>query len=314
MSDAALQHDKQIMLRKHLHGRGILDARVLDAMARVPRERFLEEPVRAEAYADRALAIDCGQTISQPYIVALMTQALALRGTERVLEIGTGSGYQTAILAELAAHVVSIERHEALSRHAAATLAELGYANVKLVVGDGSLGWPPESLYDSILVTAAAATPPQQLIEQLKPDGILVIPLGDREQQMLQAIRKVNGETLVETLSACRFVPLVGVAGWPGASRVRSSISLLQAARRPQREPLERGMQSSLRKNGTSCLHLRFPSVIIKILEAKPANNYHPRKVPDEQAILPFVRVLFFCRYRVDRHDRLARLRPQGVP
>ena len=218
MSDAALQHDKQIMLRKHLQGRCILDARVLDAsMERVPRERFLDEPARAEAYVDRALAIDCGQTISQPYIVALMTQALALRGTERVLEIGTGSGYQTAILAELAAHVVSIERHEALSRRAAAMLAELGCSNVKLVIGDGSLGWPPDAPYDRILVTAAAATPPQQLIEQLMPDGVLVIPLGDREQQVLQAIRKVNGETLVEPLSACRFVPLVGAAGWPDA-------------------------------------------------------------------------------------------------
>ena len=217
MSDAALQHDKQIMLRKHLQGRGILDARVLDAMARVPRERFLGEPARAEAYADRALAIDCGQTISQPYIVALMTQALALRGTERVLEIGTGSGYQTAVLAELAAHVVSIERHETLSRQAAATLAELGHANVTLIVGDGSLGWPPDAPYDRILVTAAAATPPQHLIDQLASDGVLVIPLGDREQQMLQAIRKVNGETLVEALSACRFVPLVGAEGWSEA-------------------------------------------------------------------------------------------------
>ena len=217
MSDAALQHDKQIMLRKHLQGRGILDARVLEAMARVPRERFLDEPAREEAYADCALAIDCGQTISQPYIVALMTQALALDGTEHVLEIGTGSGYQTAILAELAADVVSVERHEALSRRAAAVLAELGYTRVKLIVGDGSVGWPPDAPYDRILVTAAAATPPQHLIDQLTPDGVLVIPLGDREQQVLQAIRKINGKTLVEPLSACRFVPLVGAAGWAEA-------------------------------------------------------------------------------------------------
>ena len=217
MSDAALQHDKQIMLRKHLQGRGILDARVLDAMARVPRERFLDESARAEAYADRALAIDCGQTISQPYIVALMTQALALRGTERVLEIGTGSGYQTAILADLAEYVVSIERHEALLRQAEAALAELGYSRVKLVLGDGSVGWPPEAPYDRILVTAAAAAPPQHLIDQLAPDGVLVIPLGDREQQMLQTIRKVGFKTFSEPLSACRFVPLVGAGGWPEA-------------------------------------------------------------------------------------------------
>ena len=214
---AALEHDKQIMLRKHLQGRGIVDARVLDAMARVPRERFLDESARGEAYEDRALAIDCGQTISQPYIVALMTQALALRGTERVLEIGTGSGYQTAILAELAAYVVSIERHEALLHRAEAALAELGSTRVKLIVGDGSLGWPSDAPYDRILVTAAAAAPPQHLIDQLAPDGILVIPLGDREQQMLQAIRKVGDKTLAEPLSACRFVPLVGAEGWPEA-------------------------------------------------------------------------------------------------
>jgi protein-L-isoaspartate(D-aspartate) O-methyltransferase len=217
MSDASLEHDKQIMLRKHLQGRGIVDARVLDAMARVPRERFLDESARADAYADRALAIACGQTISQPYIVALMTQALALRGTERVLEIGTGSGYQTAILAELAAYVVSIERHETLSRHAAAILNELGCTRVKLVVGDGSLGWPTGAPYDRIVVTAAAETPPQHLIDQLTPDGLLVIPLGDRDQQMLQVIRKSGDKMHAESLSACRFVPLVGAGGWPEA-------------------------------------------------------------------------------------------------
>jgi protein-L-isoaspartate(D-aspartate) O-methyltransferase len=215
MSDPALQHDKQVMLRKHLQGRGIFDARVLNAMARIPRERFLDESSRAEAYADRALAIDCGQTISQPYIVALMTQALALQGEERVLEIGSGSGYQSAILAELAREVVSIERHEELSKQAAAVLAELGYDRVKLIVGDGSLGWPREAPYDRILVAAAAASPPQHLIDQLAPDGVLVIPLGDRDQQMLQAIRKVGDRTLAESLSACRFVPLVGAEGWP---------------------------------------------------------------------------------------------------
>jgi protein-L-isoaspartate(D-aspartate) O-methyltransferase len=215
MSDATLHREKEVMLRKHLQGRGIVDARVLDAMARIARERFLDESARADAYADRALAIDCGQTISQPYIVGLMTQALALRGTERVLEIGTGSGYQTAILADLAAYVVSIERHEALSRRAEAVLAELGYSRVKLIVGDGSLGWPPEAPYDRILVAAAALAPPQHLIDQLTPGGVLVIPVGDREQQVLQAIRKVGNKTPVESLSACRFVPLVGAEGWP---------------------------------------------------------------------------------------------------
>ena len=194
MPDAALQRDKQIMLRQHLKARGIGDPRVIDAMARIPRERFIDESLRAEAYADRALGIDCGQTISQPYIVALMTQALALRGDERVLEIGTGSGYQTAILAELAREVVSIERHEALSQQAAARLAELGYDRVKLVVADGTLGWPADAPYDRILVAAAAAAAPQHLIEQLAPGGILVIPLGGRDHQMLQAIHKVGDE------------------------------------------------------------------------------------------------------------------------
>ena len=216
MSDAALQREQEIMLRKHLRGRGIVDARTLDAMARIPRERFLDEASRAEAYADRAMAIDCGQTISQPFIVALMTQALALQGDEHVLEIGTGSGYQTAILTDLAGDVVSIERHEALSRQAAAVLAELGYANAKLIVGDGSLGWPRCAPYDRILVAAAAESPPQHLIDQLTAGGILVIPLGNREQQMLQAIRKVGNSIHAEPLSACRFVPLVGAEGWPG--------------------------------------------------------------------------------------------------
>jgi protein-L-isoaspartate(D-aspartate) O-methyltransferase len=215
MSDAALQREKLKMLRQHLKARGIADPRVIDAMARIPRERFVDESLRAEAYADRALGIACGQTISQPYIVALMTQALALRGDERVLEIGTGSGYQTAILAELAGDVVSIERYEALSRQAAARLAELGYDRVKLVVADGTLGWPAGAPYDRILVAAAAGTIPQPLIEQLAPGGILVIPLGTLDQQMLQAIHKVGGEARTETLSACRFVPLVGAEGWP---------------------------------------------------------------------------------------------------
>jgi protein-L-isoaspartate(D-aspartate) O-methyltransferase len=215
MSDPALQNDKQIMLRQHLQGRGISDVRVLEAMARVPRERFIGDSIRAEAYADRALPIACGQTISQPYIVALMTQALDLQGDERVLEIGTGSGYQTAILAELAREVVSIERHEALSRQAAGLLAELGYDRVKLVVGDGSLGRLEEAPYDRILVAAAAELAPRHLLDQLVPGGILVIPLGDREQQMLQTIRKTVDGTQVESLSPCRFVPLVGDEGWP---------------------------------------------------------------------------------------------------
>jgi protein-L-isoaspartate(D-aspartate) O-methyltransferase len=201
------------MLREHLEARGIRDPRVLEAMARVPRERFVGEEIRDLAYADRALAIPCGQTISQPYIVALMSQALELSGTEKVLEVGTGSGYQTAILAELAGHVVSIEQHALLSAQAARLLEELGYRNLTLVTGDGTQGYPPEAPYDRILVAAAAARCPKALLDQLNNGGAVVIPIGGSESQMLQAIRKQDGETTAANLSPCRFVPLIGAQG-----------------------------------------------------------------------------------------------------
>jgi protein-L-isoaspartate(D-aspartate) O-methyltransferase len=201
---------REAMVSDQLQRRGIIQARVLEAMGRVPRERFVERGQEDQAYEDRALAIECDQTISQPYIVGLMTQALALAGDEKLLEIGTGSGYQTAILAELAARVVSIERHAELSRRAAALLAELGYKNVRLVVGDGSAGWPDEAPYDRIIVTAAASQTPEPLFAQLRERGILVIPIGDRDSQTLQAIHKIDGHPRPTTLSGCRFVPLVG--------------------------------------------------------------------------------------------------------
>jgi protein-L-isoaspartate(D-aspartate) O-methyltransferase len=203
------------MLRKQLRARGIVDESVLAAMARVPRERFVSPETVSQAYADRALAIGCGQTISQPYIVGLMSQALACSGGEQVLEIGTGSGYQTAILAEIAGEVISIERHAELSKQAAARLAELGYRNVTLGVGDGTTGWPDRAPHDRIMVTAAAAQCPPALFDQLREGGILVIPLGGHEYQALQAIRKVAGRPEAVNLSACRFVPLVGAQGWP---------------------------------------------------------------------------------------------------
>ena len=215
MSNADLQSAKQQMLRRQLRDRGIRNANVLAAMEKVPRERFVAPTMHDEAYADRALAIDCRQTISQPYIVGLMTQALELSGKETVLEIGTGSGYQTAVIAELAREVISIERYEVLSKPADAVLAELGYANVTLVVGDGTLGLPDRSPFDRIIVTAAADRYPPALFEQLLEGGILVIPLGGRDSQMLQAIRKVSGRPKAENLSACRFVPLIGSQGWP---------------------------------------------------------------------------------------------------
>jgi protein-L-isoaspartate(D-aspartate) O-methyltransferase len=198
-----------------LVARGIKNTRVLAAMDRVPRERFVPIEARRLAYADRALPIGSSQTISQPYIVALMTAALNLMGSENVLEIGTGSGYQTAVLAELAAEVVSVERHSELSREAAMILAECGYSNVTLVEGDGTLGWPERAPYDRIIVTAAAARIPPALEGQLAEGGILVIPLGDSESQVLQAFHNVGGQLQAERLSDCRFVPLVGAQREP---------------------------------------------------------------------------------------------------
>ncbi len=215
MSASQLEYARQEMLRKQLQRRDIHDKRVLDAMGRVPRERFVLPENVDQAYADRALAIGCGQTISQPYIVALMTQALECSGRETVLEIGTGSGYQTAILAELALEVISMERHAELSRQAAALLSELGYRNVTLAVGDGTLGWPSRAPYDRIIVTAASGKCPSALFEQLQEGGILVIPVGDPDYQTLQAIRKVAGAPQVVNLSPCRFVRLIGAQGWP---------------------------------------------------------------------------------------------------
>jgi len=198
------------MLRNHLQRRGIHDQRVLEAMARVPRERFVSEAMRDQAYADRALAIGCGQTISQPFIVALMTQALELSGEETVLEVGTGSGYQTAILAELARDVISLERHADLSTQAGDVLRELGYDNVALHFADGTLGWPDRAPYDRVIVTAAAAKCPAPLFDQLKNRGILVIPVGGQDYQVLEAIHKVGDSPQVVDLSRCRFVPLIG--------------------------------------------------------------------------------------------------------
>jgi protein-L-isoaspartate(D-aspartate) O-methyltransferase len=212
---ADLEAAKEQMLRNQLQRRGIHDQAVLAAMAKVPRERFVAPELRDEAYADRALGIDCCQTISQPYIVALMTQALELSGTQKVLEIGTGSGYQTAILAELAREVISVERHAELSQQAVGVLSELGYQNVTLVTGDGTLGCPDRAPFDRVIVTAAAAEYPPPLFAQLEEEGLLVIPLGGREYQILQAIRKIGGRPQAVNLSACRFVPLVGAQGWP---------------------------------------------------------------------------------------------------
>lgn len=204
------------MVDDQLVARGIHDARVLAAFRRVPRERFVATGFEAEAYADRALPIDCNQTISQPYIVALMTQALALRGPERVLEIGTGSGYQTAILAELAAEVVTIERHASLSRGAQTVLNDLGMTNVEFLIGDGRLGWPDRAPYDAILIAAAAEQVPPALFSQLADGGRLVAPLGGDQSQNLELIFRGGDRFSRQWLSGCRFVPLVGGGPPPG--------------------------------------------------------------------------------------------------
>jgi protein-L-isoaspartate(D-aspartate) O-methyltransferase len=214
MEERYLPPLKRDMLRRQLQGRGILDPRVLHAMAKVCRERFIPSEAIDEAYADHALGIGCGQTISQPYIVALMTEALEIVGSETVLEIGTGSGYQTALLAELAREVLSIERMEPLAVQARKTLDELGYQNVTIRTGDGTLGWPERAPFSRIIVTAMAAECPPALFKQLEEGGILVIPLGDRNSQVLEAIRKVDGRKQITALSGCRFVPLIGEQGW----------------------------------------------------------------------------------------------------
>lgn len=200
------------MIRDQLMARGIRDPRVLDVLAELPRERFIDPDLEAVAYADRALPIDCGQTISQPYIVALMTEALRLTGNERALEIGTGSAYQAAVLSRLAREVVSIERHEKLFRQATRVLNDLGVTNVRLVLGDGSHGLAAGAPYDRIIVTAAADTMPEELFEQLTAGGILVIPVGDRDSQILRRIEKIDGRPRITDLTACRFVPLVGAS------------------------------------------------------------------------------------------------------
>jgi protein-L-isoaspartate(D-aspartate) O-methyltransferase len=201
---------------EQLVARGIRDARVVDAMRRVPREAFVPEASQAQAYADRALPIQSGQTISQPFMVAVMTEALMLRGPERVLEIGTGSGYQAAILAELAAEVITIERRPELADRARTTILSLGYTNVEVIVGDGTLGLAAKAPFDRILVTAGAPRVPEALTKQLSPQrGRLVIPVGSPEQQWLTVVSREGDRFEETTQGACVFVPLVGQDAWP---------------------------------------------------------------------------------------------------
>ena len=202
------------MVDTQLLQRGIRDERVLGAMARVPRHEFVADPYRAQAYDDNPLPIGEGQTISQPYIVALMLEMLELSEEDIVLEIGTGSGYQTALLAQLSRHVYSIERHAALAAKAQAALAKLGYRNVTIEVGDGSKGLPAHAPFDGIVVSAAAPDLPQALFEQLKEGGRLVVPVGPTEAQFLQLVTKKEGKPVLSEQIPCRFVPLIGEQGY----------------------------------------------------------------------------------------------------
>jgi len=198
------------MVERQLRRRGISDPRVLAAMEAVPREAFVPAALRRRAYADAALPIAAGQTISQPWIVAAICQALELRGGERVLEVGTGSGYSAAVLARMCAEVVSVERLRGLSEAAGAALAELGVEGVELVVGDGSLGVPARAPFDAIAVHAASPAPPRALLGQLAPGGRLVIPLAGERADVLTRFRRRGDGFEREELGPCRFVPLIG--------------------------------------------------------------------------------------------------------
>jgi protein-L-isoaspartate(D-aspartate) O-methyltransferase len=205
---------RQKMLESQIRARNVRDVRVLEAIRRVPRHLFVEEALRDRAYLDKALPIGEKQTISQPFIVAAMSEALELEGHERVLEIGTGSGYQTAVLAALAESVFSVERISSFVPLARRRLESLGHYNVLVKVGDGTIGWSEHAPYDAVLVTAAGPRAPRPLLEQLKTGGRLVMPMGDEKGQVLVRVRRSAEGFEEEELGECRFVKLVGRFGW----------------------------------------------------------------------------------------------------
>jgi len=202
------------MVQEQIIRRGIKDKRLIEVLYKLERHRFVPQNSRDSAYGDFPIPIGEGQTISQPYMVALMTECLSLKGDEKVLEVGTGSGYQTAILAELAKEVYSIERIESLKTKAEKILNELGYTNIKIKLGDGTLGWEEESPFDRIIVTAANRDIPPPLLEQLNDKGIMVIPLGDRFSQSLTKIEKKGSQIIRQDICGCVFVPLIGKYGF----------------------------------------------------------------------------------------------------
>jgi protein-L-isoaspartate(D-aspartate) O-methyltransferase len=200
---------RQQMVDTQLRSRGIADTRVLDAMAKVPRDEFVADGYRNRAYEDHPLPIREDQTISQPYIVALMLEALRLAPQDKVLEIGTGSGYVTALLAELVAQVISIERHASLADHARSLIAELGYGNVRIITGDGSHGFAECAPYDAIIVSAGASQLPNEMVAHLADGGRMIIPVGSADTQQLHLVQKIGDEARVTVRELCRFVPLV---------------------------------------------------------------------------------------------------------
>ncbi|MBI4125066.1 MAG: protein-L-isoaspartate(D-aspartate) O-methyltransferase [Deltaproteobacteria bacterium] len=204
------------MITEQLMPGGVKDPRVLEAMGRIPRHRFVQKGLEDQAYLDRPLTIGQGQTISQPLIVGMMTQALALTGNEKVLEIGTGSGYQAAILAELAREVYTVERLSTLSIAARRVLYRLGYHNIEFKIGDGTLGWQEKAPFDAILVTAAGPKIPETLKEQMAEGGRMILPVGSMESQELIFIKREGSQWKMRPLSECRFVKLVGEEGWSG--------------------------------------------------------------------------------------------------
>ncbi len=205
------------MVERQIRHRGIRDERVLSAMLAAPRHAFVPIERISDSYSDTPLPIGEGQTISQPFMVAAMADALALRGHERVLEIGAGSGYQAAVLSFLAREVIAIEALPRLAAVARERMARLGYANVRIIESDGSVGWLPGAPYNAILVSAAAPSVPQPLIDQLREGGRAVVPVGDAESQQVLRITRRGGEAIRDKLYHCRFVPLIGRHGWPQA-------------------------------------------------------------------------------------------------
>ncbi len=208
------EKERSRMVDEQIAGRGVKDERVLAVMRKIPRHEFLPEGIRGMAYNDSALPIGEGQTMSQPFMVALMTELLELKGTERVLEIGTGSGYQAAVLAELCEKVYTVERIKTIADKTRATLDRLGYKSVAIKIYDGTYGWKEMAPYDAIVVTAGSPDIPAPLVEQLKEGGRLVIPVGDRYGQQLLKVVKTSEGTMTERSVPCVFVPLIGNHGW----------------------------------------------------------------------------------------------------